>query len=234
VDVTGFWGLIERFGQEAKDQQGRAEWLTEALAQLPAEEILDFEGHLNDARVRIDTWHLWGAAYRICDSLCSDDGFHHFQAWLIGLGRETFERVAADPDALADVPEIQRLAGRPVGQWPEDEWPDFEALDYVAGDAHEQVTGEEDGLDEALDARGWQSLSSPQPTGEPFDLEDESQARQRYPRLAVMFPLTDLAERDRLGEEAFARLLTARGLTEAEYLAEMGIDVASIDRSGRQ
>lgn len=60
---------------------------------------------------------MWGAAYLMCDSLCSGDGFWYFQAWLIGLGREAFELAVADPDNLAGLPEVVRLAGRPVDEW---------------------------------------------------------------------------------------------------------------------
>lgn len=46
---------------------------------------------------------LWAAGYLINDG-CSDDGFEYFRAWLIAQGREVFERVVADPDALAGLP----------------------------------------------------------------------------------------------------------------------------------
>ncbi len=77
---------------------------------------------------------MWEAANLVCGG-CSTDGFWYFHAWLIGLGRDIFERVVADPDNLAEVPEVQRLAERPMGGWADDEWPRWEALSYVAAGA---------------------------------------------------------------------------------------------------
>jgi hypothetical protein len=84
---------------------------------------------------------MWGAAYLICDGLCSGDGFWYFLVWLIGLGREAFELAVADPDNLASVPEVVGLVGRPVDAWQDDEWPRLESLGYVAWEAYQQVTG---------------------------------------------------------------------------------------------
>lgn len=120
MDVDGFWELIERSRQETSDPQARLRWL-ERLAQQPAAELVDFQVWLDRVRRRADTWPMWGAAYLICDSLCSGDGFWYFQVWLIGLGRQAFELAVADPDNLASLPEVLRLAGRPMDAWSNDE-----------------------------------------------------------------------------------------------------------------
>lgn len=60
------------------------------------------------------------------------DGFWR----LIGPGREAFELVEADPDALAELPSIQRLAGRTFHEWDEEHWPWWESLAYVAAGAY--------------------------------------------------------------------------------------------------
>lgn len=52
--------------------------------------------------IRSYRWDLWGAAY-VAKGGASDDGFEYFQRWLISRGRTDFERVLADPDALADL-----------------------------------------------------------------------------------------------------------------------------------
>jgi hypothetical protein len=98
MDIDQFWHLIET--TQDKDAGDRAARLTDRLAGLPEAEIQWFAMHLDSARARLDTFALWGAAYLMRDGVCSDDGFYYFQAWLIGLGREAFERVAAGPDAL--------------------------------------------------------------------------------------------------------------------------------------
>ncbi|MBR7827918.1 DUF4240 domain-containing protein [Actinospica sp. MGRD01-02] len=77
--------------------------------------IVDFEIHLKETRHRADTYDMWGAAVRITGS-GSQDGF--FPSWLIGLGREVFDRVVAHPDALAEVPVVRVLATLPPGPDP--------------------------------------------------------------------------------------------------------------------
>src|SRR5687768_8011471 len=132
MNLDAFWSLIAESRERAEHPDARIAWLTERLAGLPAEDIVDFQVHLDRLRKRVDTWDMWAAGYLICDGLCSDDGFWYLQAWLVGLGREAFERVAVQPDALVDLPEVRRLAGRGIGDWAEEEWPELEALDYVA------------------------------------------------------------------------------------------------------
>lgn len=183
MTLDDFWALIERSRSAGAE---RTEWLTEQLAGLPAEDILDFEGHLAAQRKRVDTWPMWEVGLYLTQGLCSEDGFFYFQPWLVGLGREAFERVAADPDALADVPEVRRLAGRPVKKWADDEWPDWELLNYVALEAYARITGEEDGLDNALAARGLDRVCNPDPDGERWDLDSAEERAAHIPRLAAL------------------------------------------------
>jgi hypothetical protein len=220
MDRNAFWEMIERSRTSSADPDARLEWLTERLAALPVTEIADFQIHLGQVRRRVDTWWIWGAAYLICDGLCSDDGFWYFQAWLVGLGREAFERVAANPDALAELPEVQRLAGG-VASWSENDWPEWESLDYVADEAYERVTGEDEGLDDVLQALGRGRLSSPEPTDERWDFEDEQERTRRLPRLSTLFPLTDRTQRDGRNRAAFDRLLAERGQTEEEFFSDI-------------
>ncbi|RIW47318.1 DUF4240 domain-containing protein [Micromonospora endophytica] len=188
LTTDDFWVLIDASAVATADQHERLAWLTDRLAERPADEVVDFAVRLDEARARVDSWHMWGAALHVCQGLCSDDGFHYFQAWLVGLGRETFERVAAEPDSLADLPQIRRLAGRRVRDWDDDEWPDWESLDYVAGDAYKRVTGIADGLDEAAEARGHELSLSPDPTDKEWDLADPVEVARRFPRLVALFP----------------------------------------------
>lgn len=183
MTLDEFWALIDRSRSAGAE---RTEWLTEQLAGLPAEDILDFEVHLTAQRKRVDTWVMWGVGACLMQGMCSTDGFFYFQPWLIGLGRETFEKVAADPDALADVPEVRHLAGRPIRDWADDEWPEWELLNYVALEAYARVTGEENGLDEVLDARGLGRVCDPEPEGEDWDYESPAERGARIPRLAAL------------------------------------------------
>ncbi len=220
MDIDGFWVLIERSAGRAAAPDARLTWLVDQLAGLPVTEMMDFQIRLDEVRRRADTFHMWGAAYQICDGLCSDDGFFYFQAWLVGLGRKIFERAVRDPDTLAEVPQLRRLAGRSVDDWDDDEWPEWESLDYVAERAHERVTGVEDGLDDLLEERGHDGMVVPEPVDARWDFEDPAEVTRRFPRLVRMFPLTARADRDRRSQAEFARFLADRGQTEAEFFAE--------------
>jgi len=229
MDIEAFWALIESSadsadapGSPAVDSGERTRKLTEALAKLPVDELVEFDLHLERQKRRADTWLMWGAAYAICDSLCSDDGFWYFQAWLVGLGRETFDRVVADPDSLVDVPAIGRLAGRRTEEWGEDEWPDWELLDYVAAEAYEQITeGAGDDFEDLLDTAGSTGLASPDPVGEQWDFEDAAGNAQRLPRVSALFPLSPIEDRDAHGKAIFDDFLAQTGQTESEFLAAL-------------
>ncbi|MFC6023576.1 DUF4240 domain-containing protein [Plantactinospora solaniradicis] len=188
MDLDTFWHLIEESAAVTVDQDERSAWLTDRLARMPEPEIEDFQIHLDVVRQRVDTWHMWGAADRIRHGLCSDDGFWYFQCWLVGLGRAQFERVAADPDALAEVAPVRQLAGRRPSDWSDDDWPNWELLDVVADEAYERVTGREDALDDALESRGHHlRQSSPDPQDEQWNFRDQDEMARRYPRLSRMF-----------------------------------------------
>ncbi|MFK3984008.1 DUF4240 domain-containing protein [Micromonospora sp. NPDC050397] len=189
MDTDGFWELIERSALRADTPDDRLRWLTDRLAELPAAEIMDFTLRLDELRRRADSHLLWGAAYRICGGLCSDDGFHYFQAWLVGLGRDGFERVVRDPDELAELPAVQRLAGRALRDWAEDEWPSWEELDYVADEAYERITDGSEELDVVLERHGHDVQLTPEPSDERWNPRDPAEVVARFPRLARMFPV---------------------------------------------
>jgi len=185
VTVDDFWDLIHRSAPAANGQD-RAAWLTDHLAQLPVEQIIEFELHLTTQRRRVDTQLMWGAACHIMQGRCSDDSFWYFQPWLVGLGREAFDRVAAHPDALAQLPQVRRLAGRARSEWSDDEWPEWELLNYVAVNAYQNATGQDGGLDGALEARGHRRICNAAPEDEPWDYDDPAQRRARLPSLTEL------------------------------------------------
>jgi hypothetical protein len=186
VKLEDFWALIQGSSTATKRQRDRTEWLTENLARLPIPAIIEFELHLAAQRKRGDTWLMWGAAWIIMQGWCSDDGFFYFQSWLVGLGRETFERVADNPDSLADIPQIHRLAGRRRSDWSDDEWPEWELLNYVACNAYERATGGADGLDNALESQGLHRVCDATPEGDPWNYDDPGQRLARLPRLTAL------------------------------------------------
>jgi hypothetical protein len=185
VDLEEFWAIVERSGRETSDPEERTDRLIDDLAGWAPGDIADFQVHVDALRERIDTHRVWGAAWLICGGLCDDDGFWAFQAWVIGLGQEVYEAVAADPDALADVPAVRALAGRDNGDWDETEWPDWDSLDDVAEDAYEEATDGD--LERVLLERGHAFRLAPQPPDVSWDFEDQHEMERRYPRLTKIF-----------------------------------------------
>ena len=164
--AASFWQLNTAAREAAgTDTARQSELLEESLSELSGEQILDFEHTRREMDRRAYTWDLWGAAYVIEDG-CSDDCFRDFRAYLISLGSGPYEAALRDPDSLADVVE-------------DAEEGDWENADDVAPDAYEAATGRdfpEDGSDLSGD-----------PSGEPWDDEDQDALVQRYPRLAGRF-----------------------------------------------
>ncbi|MEV6300323.1 DUF4240 domain-containing protein [Actinoplanes sp. NPDC051861] len=175
MDLDGFWRLIERSGRERDTKDGRTQWLTGVLGRLDRVHIEDFDARLQELRDRIDGARMWTAADVMIDG-CSTDGFWYFQCWLIGQGREAFERVAADPDELVTLPAVQHLATRPYGTWEDEEWPEWESLAYVARSAYPD--GEE--IFDVLEERGVYIRSDP--------LHPDWSREYSYPRLSALFP----------------------------------------------
>jgi hypothetical protein len=134
VDTDSFWNLIEQCRQQARGRDDRLAWPREELTRRGSGEAVQFQLHLDRVTEEAFTWDLC-ATERIFEGWCSEDGFCYFRLWLVGLGRKTFEEAAAQPDSLARVMEVRRLAGRPLRS-SGDEWPEWESLDYVAMEAY--------------------------------------------------------------------------------------------------
>ncbi len=158
--------------------------------------MVQFQVRLDGVTHEAFTWDLWAAADRIFGGWCSDDGFCYFGLWMVGLSREAFSRAVADPDALADAPEVQRLVGRLREMW-NDDWPGWESLDYVALEAYGVLTGVDDDCGdafyEAVEAEQHGGSGSSGPLGERWDVRREDEAARKLPRLSAMFPLRSLA-----------------------------------------
>ncbi|OSP39974.1 hypothetical protein B7767_28795 [Streptomyces sp. 13-12-16] len=115
---------------------------------------------------------LWAAAY-VINGGCSDDGFDYFRGWLIAQGRETFERVVADPDALAELPVVRAAA---AGGF------DLECEETlgIVWNAHIVATGGQL-PDDAFTIR----YPEPDPAWN-FDFGDHGEMTRRLPRLAAL------------------------------------------------
>lgn len=170
MDDDAFWTLVARTRAAAEaggpeDVVARhVQTLAAALADLPDREVEEFERLRLRTVARADDRQLRAAASLALGGL-GDDGFLDFRGWLVGHGRETFERVLADPDNLVEL------------SWDEDEndFGDAEAWSHVATEELE-----ERGLEPDLD--GEPSEFDP-PAREPFPEDDDAWVAARFPRL---------------------------------------------------
>lgn len=94
-----------RPGGNAVPGKDRLKSLEARLGAVPVDDVIDFQKWLDICEYRSNML----VAYHATFPLGSDDGFLYFRRWLVSLGRETFERVIADPDQLIEVPEVLRL-----------------------------------------------------------------------------------------------------------------------------
>ncbi|MEU2613543.1 DUF4240 domain-containing protein [Micromonospora sp. NPDC007271] len=167
-----FWQLIDQAragaGGEAHAVAARAVAL---LAEREPEEIVGYAHHQQRvlaASYRVD---LWGAAYLI-NGGASDDGFEYFRGWLMAQGRPVFARAVADPDSLAELPQVRAaaLSGE-----------EFECEEMLAvpWEAYRKATAAELPADRA---------PVPVPDLNDFwDFDDEGEVTRRLPRLAALF-----------------------------------------------
>ncbi|MEV0130886.1 DUF4240 domain-containing protein [Dactylosporangium sp. NPDC050688] len=191
MDVAGFWAIVEGSAQANADLFERADWIAETLTSISDDDLVDFQDHLDDQTGRVSHWLVWHAAVLIMGG-CSDDSFSRFRAWLVGLGRDAVDAVAEDPDRLADRPEVRRLAGRHWRTWAEEEYPEWEELEFVAVHEYERRFGEDSLIYDAQTSRTQGGGPVPQRAQETrWDLHDPAESSRRLPRLAAMFPQTD-------------------------------------------
>lgn len=161
-----FWNIIAKACSNPHEAEDWDERLQAVLKKLKPDEIIEWNHIFDRLAAKAYTVDLWAAAYLI-NGGASDDGFYYFRCWLIGMGRKAYAAAIADPDSLVDV-----LV----------EGTDAEAEIYAA--AHQAwmaVTG--------------CTSSDPYPArheradlrGKNWDFDDDSEMRQRLPRLAAMY-----------------------------------------------
>jgi Protein of unknown function (DUF4240) len=176
VDNEGLWELIEAAAAQVRDPvDGEAVAVRAAmlLSARPRGEIVSADEVLWALMADSYRYPLWAAAYLV-NGGCSNDGFEYFRGWLITQGRAVYERVMAEPDALADLAGIRAKAPRrrPV---------ECEDTLYIASRAYRAATGEE------LPRRALRVKYPELDPGWDFDFEDQAEMARRLPRLAALF-----------------------------------------------
>ena len=174
MDDTAFWRLVEDARRaSAGDVDGMAEEFRSSLADADRRTLIDVQRSLVQASGRLYTWRHSDAAELICGYL-GDDGFTDFRTWVITRGRTTFEAVVADPDALADVEDVEEACEG------------AELFGTVPGELYDEKTGSYFPEDvPILEGLG-------PPSGE--RLSDPAAIRRALPKLATRFPKDGLGK----------------------------------------
>ncbi|WP_328914437.1 MULTISPECIES: DUF4240 domain-containing protein [unclassified Streptomyces] len=190
METDAFWQLVETARSRATQAGTVDEALVDLLAARSEREVLEYQERFDELHGALYRWDVWAAAYLIGGG-CSDDGFTDFRAGIIAEGRTWYERVAADPDSLAEHP--LAAAAAKAG---EDYVLFYEEVNYVAPRAFEQLTGDEEDFYQAWEqydsdaqpcAKAEQIAGIERDMGEDFDFDDAEQMHHRLPRLATLY-----------------------------------------------
>jgi len=187
VNQEEFWHLVEASTRAGLLPDQRETFLRERLWRAPRRHLLDFVQLLSTTREPANSYRLWRAADIILDGGCSTDGFHDFQMWLVGLGRAAYDAAIADPDTLAAVPAVQRLASLPR-PWQDQDYPLWESLEYVACEIGEQRADIDGDIRDVLtEERGFHPRMDPNPDDVEWRRLNPYELSRRYPRLWALF-----------------------------------------------
>jgi Protein of unknown function (DUF4240) len=163
MDIDEFWSLIARSREAATvgDEDAQAQALEALLRGRSHDDLAAFERQYRAQLRRAYRWDLWGAGYVINGGM-GDSSFDYFCDFLIGCGRDIFERAVADPDGLVEVSEVM------------DGSLHNELLRYAVYEAHLKDHGAELPI----------SMSLGEPAGEEWD-EDGDDLPTLLPRLCA-------------------------------------------------
>ena len=179
MDIGTFWDIIETARASAGRDRPFHESLTDHLATLTEDDILEYRERFEKMHDALYRYDLWAAAYLIRGG-CSDDSFIDFRAGLIAQGHDWYQKAVASPDSRAGHPAVagarHRLADNPLF---------YEEVNYAASCAFERVSGDEDAFWDALKERG--PRVSVELMGEDFDFDDDQEMRRRLPRLSARY-----------------------------------------------
>jgi len=126
-----FWSIIKITKDNSKDNfELQQKELANQLYKLTPDEIILFGNRFRSYRGLAYTWELWGAIYMIHGG-CGDDSFNDFREWVIGQGKEFYNKTIKNPETLVDV-ETEKIEDN-----------DWEGLGYVPGTVFEELTGQE-------------------------------------------------------------------------------------------
>jgi hypothetical protein len=164
VDGDTFWALIEECRQESRnDTELAARVLFRRLRVLEAAQVIEFVRIWERARSGLYSWPVTDAACLLL-GLVEEEDLCHVQDWIISYGRTMVERIARDPDSLAD---IASDAGNARAGW----FDEFTTEAHIIVSATWPLGYDPDGREDLF--------------GERVNLGDPAAVCRRFPRLAA-------------------------------------------------
>jgi hypothetical protein len=142
ISKDEFWKIIDGALKSASGTwQDMYEPLLESLSGLKPGDIIRWQLIFDEYQHLSYKEKLWGAAMAMMNG-CSDDSFDYFRGWLIAQGRDAFLGALLDPDSLANLETVKKLAIEmlssdytPLSGYLNN--PRFESILSVAADAYE-------------------------------------------------------------------------------------------------
>jgi hypothetical protein len=164
VDQDAFWALIAACRQESgNNTELTSRLLFRRLRGLDAAEVVAFVQLWERARSRLYSWPVTDAACLLLGPVEEQD-LDHILDWIISYGRTMVDRIAREPDSLA---ELAADSGNARAEW----------FDEFTTEAHIVVSG--------TWPPGFDPDGPEDPTGERTDLSDRAAVDQQFPRLAA-------------------------------------------------
>jgi len=167
MDLEEFWRAVEDARSRAGSDEEFCTHMRSKLDKFTKNEVRQYYKIYGNIEYKASSYGLWGAAY-IINAGCGDDNFGAFIAWLISQGRQTYDRIVADPDALAEyrIPHTGTF---------------LEEFEMLAYEMYEQKIGESPDPDEEED----EILED-----EDWDFENADEMKARYPKLFERYRAT--------------------------------------------
>ena len=130
LDEALYWEIIDKSALNTSNQNDQEAYLIQIIEQLSPEQMIGFNLRTDQLLYKSYTSKMALACYSLNDYL-SDDTFEYFRLWVISLGKDTYNNVNTNPDAL--LPYLNPIS----------DYYDFEGLWYVAQKAFKNKTGKE-------------------------------------------------------------------------------------------
>lgn len=98
-----FWELIDEARSAPNSNfETQCVTLTELLTEHSKEDIIAFEHMLREKIEEASSFRMMAATFLVC-SFISDDTYEDFRAWLVGQGKNDFNKAIRNPDDIADM-----------------------------------------------------------------------------------------------------------------------------------